>query len=187
MRYNVGQTVLFMYVNFIASEPRLGNLFYPWKDELVGVNFKKLTCKEHHRVPGDWDDEIKYDGYIFSETKDGKEELYNNQYPRASYGQTDDSANWMIIDHTTDDHHYYRDASKHMEIILRGIHDLKEREPEWSKALQEHFDNMVKLISEQGFDVKIEPVVFKKLDGTTESYPDILCCKLTQKEEVTNG
>lgn len=29
-----------------------------------------------------------------------------------------------------------------------------------------------------------EPVVFKKLDGTTKSYPDILCCKLTQKEEV---
>lgn len=184
MRYNVNQVVLFMHINFIPKELRMGNLFFPWKDELVGVSFKKLTCKEHHRVPGDWDDEIKYDGFIFSETKDGKEELYNNQYPRASYGQLDDSANWMIIDHTTDDYHWYRDAGKQLEIVLRGIKELKEREPEWAKALQEHLDDLIKRIGEQGFDVKIEPHVFKKLDGSTESYPDILSATITPKETV---
>jgi len=185
MRYTVGQVVLFLHIVFIPKELRMGGLYFPWADEFVGVKFKKLLCKEHHRVPGDWDDEIKYDGFIFSETVDGKEEIYHNQYPRASYGQLDDSGNWKIIDHTTDDFHFYQDAEKALETILRGVKELKEREPEWSKSLQEHFDQMVKLINEQGFDVKVGPVVFNKLDGTTESFPDILGVKLTQKEEVT--
>lgn len=183
MRYNVGQTVLFLNIVFIADGPRMGGLYYPWKDEFVGVKFKKLLCKEHHRVPGDWDDEVKYDGFIFSETIDGKEELYNNQYPRASYGQLDTSGDYKIIDHTTDDYYMFTDAEKALETILRGIPELKEREPEWSKALQEHYDQMVKLINEQGFDVEVKPLEMKKLDGTKESYPDILCAHVTEKQK----
>ena len=184
MRYNIGEVVLFVNLKFIPAKLRMGGLYFPWEDKLEAINIKKLICKEHHRVPGEWDDEIKYDGYIFSEVVDGNEVLFNNQYPRASYGQIDDSSNWTIMDHTTDDFCFYKDASKFLDTIQRGIKELKDSNPDWTEALQKHYDEVAKLIEDQGFSIKIEPIVFKKIGGGEDSYPDITHVVITQKEEV---
>lgn len=181
MRYSVGQIALYMFTEFVPKNLRFNNLYYPWEDELVKIHFKKLVCKEHHRVPGSWDDEVKYDGFIFSETVDGKETLFNNQYPRASYGQLDDSADWKIIDEH-EDFVCYQDAEKVLESLLRGVKELKDKEPDWAKSIQDHYDQLLKLIDEQGFNVVVKPHEFKRKYGTVDSYPDILSATITPKE-----
>lgn len=100
-RYSVGEVlyaVTFEYKNrrnrFSTSPP------FIWGDDETpaAIHFVKLTVTKHHRVPGDWDDEIKYDGY---ELVDAKGQGYTNQYPRASYGQLSDEGDrrfWLKID-----------------------------------------------------------------------------------------
>lgn len=182
MRYTIGQVVLFVHVNFIPNEFRMGNLYYPWTDKLIDISFKKLVCKEHHPISGDDYEDCQYDGFIFSEIKDNEEKLYfNNQYVQ-SYSVYDDSANWIIIDKTADEcYRIYRDAEKHLKIILQVINSLKDREPVWSKQLQKHLDDLIILINEQGFNVEIKPIELKKLDGAVESFPGILNVTITLK------
>ncbi len=61
------------------------------------VVFRVLEVIEHHRVSGDWDDEVKYDGYILRDVVDGL--LWTNQYPHASYGQVSDAADRIFMIH----------------------------------------------------------------------------------------
>lgn len=182
-RYTVGEEVLFINVKFTTEGLRLSPLYLPWKDKLEKIDIIKLTCKEHHRIPGDWDDEIQHDGFIFTGEVDGVERTYNNQYPRASYGQLDDSNNWRISDFTEDgDIVTYTDAGRMLSNINNGVRELKKSEPEYAKALQVHFDELVEMINKAGFDAKEEPVVFHKKDGGTESFPDVTHVVVTKKQ-----
>lgn len=58
------------------------------------INLIKLSVAEHHKVPNEWDEKAKpvkdCDGYLL---RDDNGLVYANQYPRASYGQTSDTAN----------------------------------------------------------------------------------------------
>lgn len=59
----------------------------------VSITFNKLVVTEHHKVQGEYDEkgaEPKYDGYLL---QDQEGNLFSNQYPRASYGQTSDEGN----------------------------------------------------------------------------------------------
>ena len=100
-RFSVGEKLLFTRIHFkydkdsnreIASN---AHCFNPVRDELIKIEGVILTVKEHHKVRLDYDQKDAtptYDGYILLDEKTG--ELYNNQYPYASYGQTSDTANW---------------------------------------------------------------------------------------------
>lgn len=105
--------------------------------EIKDVTFIEATCVHHEKVPCHWDTsenkELKYDGFLFDwNGLEGR-----NQYPNASYGQMDDSADGQInflnayskikpVDDIVKDDHYieYHLFTRHMENIERGIHQL---------------------------------------------------------------
>lgn len=201
MRYNVGQVNVFINVQFVPSSMRFGNLYLPWSDELKSIELIKLTCTEHHRVPGDWSDEVQYDGFRFVDEKGA---VWNNQYPRASYGQLDDSANWRVhpdfdgLKATLNDDQVREVLSKYMSVtdvtmylenILRGLGSLKseltdarkqdepsarrDELPVFIEAVQKHYDEVIELLKAQGVTATAAPRVFTRLDGT-EYESDIL-------------
>lgn len=58
--------------------------------DIKDLQFRLLTITEHHKVPGEWSDELECDGFI---AVDEAGQVWENQYPRASYGQLCDKAN----------------------------------------------------------------------------------------------
>lgn len=137
-RYSIGEVlyaVCFEYKNrrnrFSTSPP------FIWGDAETpaAIHFVKLTVTAHHRVPGDWDDEIKYDGY---ELVDDKGQVYTNQYPRASYGQLSDEGDrrfWLksekgVPDDLPKDFGLVREFWRNMEDGLKEV-----RLPEDLRAL----------------------------------------------------
>lgn len=129
---------------------------YPTTDldvEILDVTFIEATCVHHEKVPCHWDTsenkELKYDGFLFDwNGLEGR-----NQFPNASYGQMDDSADGQInflnayaktktIDEITNSDCYveYHLFTRHMENIERGLHQLSKATwdgaPEKLKALE---------------------------------------------------
>ena len=97
MRYNVQSIYFFIRIVFTAGSPRFGNLYLPWEDTLDKIQLMSATCIEHHKVPTEWDAEPSNDGFVFAETEgDSVGRQWHNQYPRASYGQLDDSNDYRI-------------------------------------------------------------------------------------------
>lgn len=105
--------------------------------EILDVKFIEATCVHHEKVPCHWDTsenkELKYDGFLFDwNGLEGR-----NQFPNASYGQMDDSADGMLnflnayyqtktVDEIIADDCYveYHLFTRHMENIERGLHQL---------------------------------------------------------------
>lgn len=178
MRYEVGQKYLFIDVKFTPAQLRMAYIYCPWEDTLESVTIKELTCAEHHRVPGEWDDEVKYDGYIFT---DDEANRWNNQYPRAAYGQLDTSNDQRIHRHPVVKGIVGRedmtDFSSYMETLLRGVRDLKKRAtepkdrdtPEW---LNKAADSLTKFYKD--LDEKLRAEFGRKAVnvGWTANYTD---------------
>lgn len=178
-RYNVGGAYLFINIDFTSVELRDDSLYYPWCDTLKNISIKKLLCKEHHRVPGDNGDEIQFDGFIFIE--DGKEKLYNNQYPRASYSHLNDSMNWKIIDHLDDVNIVYTDITLYLETVINGMHSFKTNgDSEKETLLRKHCEDIVKLVNEDGYNVDIKPFEFVGENGEIETRYDVLKVVITK-------
>lgn len=95
MRFEVGRNYVFMRVLF-TGRPRLMNRYIPWEDTLDSIQTINLTCKEHHKVPGEFSDERKFDGFIFEDAEGG---IWYNQYPNAHYGQLDDRMDYHAERH----------------------------------------------------------------------------------------
>lgn len=183
-RYTVGEKVLFMRVDFNRNRPAwTGVEYHPWEDELKGVSIIALKCKEHHVVPGDWDNKPQYDGFVFHDVQ-GR--IWNNQYPRASYGQLDDSGNYKVFpDDSVDLKERMYDVRFYLENILRWIKSFKDSESlsdnqadkeQAQKAiptLRDFFDK----INEQLKDFNVKAVniglTAKNKDGSTDHYPTI--------------
>lgn len=199
MRYNVGETTYFIYIDFEPSKPRFGNMYFPWEDKLNSLTVLPFVCKEHHRVAGDWDDEVKYDGYIFSDTEGND---WTNQYPRASYGQLSDDNNWRLWPTERSDIKdkpflHYTDISIFLENVLRGIKELKKRstdvnekdDPKWlinaAESLQKLFDDINNILKEK-YGVKAVNVghQFYFTDGrAAEHHRDIPDVKIVPKDQ----
>jgi len=196
MRYNVGQKYIFINIQFTAPAMCFGSTYLPWMDKLDGIELIELTCAEHRQVPGEWDDEIKYDGFRFRDTEN---RLWNNQWPRASYGQLDDSADrrakpdfdtWK--ENRTEDElrGIYRkymsttDVCTYLQNVERGIAKLAMDSAATVEhaALKAHFDEVIDLLAKQGVTATIVPKVWKSVDGTEKAYPDIKVVSLTFAE-----
>lgn len=119
MRYTVGKQYPFIIVQFertfirenaVLSTRRMTQdviTYYPFpsqhsSDKLINIVVKMLTCKEHHKVPSEWEPngEKKYDGFIFEDTEGN---TWRNQYPHASYGQVSDAADRRVWLHHADE------------------------------------------------------------------------------------
>lgn len=154
MRYTVGEKTAFIGIDFKPNSPRFGRLYHPWEDELLEVKILLLTCEQHHRVPGQWDNEIKYDGFIF---KDEEGRQWNNQYPQAVYGQISTDRDQMVSLADSDrevEIYEMTQLSTFLENVYRGIKKLPSVE---SKALQEFADTLIKKVKDElKMDVIVE-------------------------------
>lgn len=95
LRYNIGQKVLVLFYVLNGRVGFVNPLYMPWQDKLDELMVKVLTITEHHKVAWDQDpnSEAKYDGFLAVD-EDGQP--WGNQYPKASYGQLSDQANWYF-------------------------------------------------------------------------------------------
>lgn len=106
MRYQIGQQVLAMYVNYTRRGPnvnvRMNPNPFPWVDTLDHMKLAVLEVKTHKQVPWDQDPtrEPKYDGYTLDVVTSNfvvpQELVFYNQYPSASYGQISTDQDWRF-------------------------------------------------------------------------------------------
>lgn len=143
MRYAVNQVVPVIKIEFDMAVERFIPLYCPWEgDKLKQILIKQLVVSEHHKVSWDQDPdgEKKYDGYVLTDKVDSSR--WTNQYPRASYGQIDTSCDYRFYKEDADLFDYYVDGMQQLEIIHRGIQQLKTQKPEWSEMLTIHFNEV---------------------------------------------
>ena len=197
-RYSVGEEIyacVFVYNDRIStSQP-----YMMWSNETpTDIKFIKLTVKEHHKVPGEWDDEVKYDGYILA-ADDGT--IFTNQYPRAEYGQVSDHG----------DRIFNIDFRGKTEADFKAMFDNEAKVPYEYVLIHEVFTPMFKAVTldkeklSDGLGVKLSmlinhfkdnftkqfpdmelvtaPHIFKMKDGTESSYPHILETTVVKKEK----
>ena len=100
MRYEVNQFYPFIFFHGRYFSDRTENdpfiMSYTGSELTKHVELKILKCIEHHKVRGDYDKEDmepQYDGFVFLDQEGIR---WYNQYPRASYGQTNDAANGVV-------------------------------------------------------------------------------------------
>ena len=196
-RYSIGEEIyacVFVYSDRIStSQPYMMRSIETPTD----IKFIKLTVKEHHKVPGDYDDEVKYDGYILA-ADDGT--IFTNQYPRASYGQLSDRDDRIFhIDFRGKTEEDFKKMFKNKtkvpyEYVL--IHEVftpmfkavnlnKDRLSDELGAklsmLINHFkDNFAKMFPDM--ELATAPHIFKGKDGIESSYPSILKTTVVKKE-----
>ncbi len=176
MRYEVGTPYPFLRIDFKPSEARFSMLYLPWTDTLNAILLINLDCVEHHRVPGEWDDEIQYDGFIFARTlEDGTVERWVNQYPKAAYSQTSTEADWVVTQKEfipDTDLGDYTAAHVVLERILRGVRDFSPgsgcENEECKTALEKHFQELVETLNDAGWNVINQPRVRRYTDGRPE-------------------
>lgn len=121
MRYEIGQELFVINFVFQSNIDRQVSGIYHVpllfdNEQPINVNILKLTVSEHHKVPNEWDTENKLDcdGFMLR-ADDGT--VYANQYPRASYGQTSDTANRRF------NRHQREDAADTKELIALFLKD----------------------------------------------------------------
>ena len=197
-RYSIGEEIyacVFVHNDRIST----GQPYMEWSNETpTDIKFIKLTVKEHHKVPGEYDDEVKYDGYILA-ADDGK--IFTNQYPRAGYGQISDRGDRIF-------HIDFRGKTKD---DFRKMRENETKEPHEYVLIDEVFTPMIKAVTldkeklSDGLGVKLSmlinhfkdnfakqfpdmelvtaPHIFKLNDGTESSYPHILETKVVKKEK----
>lgn len=182
MRFQVNEVLPVVAIIFAGVDDSTNLMFhpyYPWFDmfsKIERIEFEHLTVTEHHRVRNEWapkDAEPDCDGFILKSSKD---EIWHNQYPYASYGQTSDAADRMFDRHLEEGEFVqwydknknvpcqYRLLSDYMVNIKRGIWQREEQtnlnaeELAHTEALSKHLQDLCDSY-EQQFGKK---VVFDK-------------------------
>lgn len=197
-RYSIGEEIyacVFVYGDRISTNQP----YMMWSNETpTDIKFIKLTIKEHHKVPGDYDEEIKYDGYILA-ADDGT--IFTNQYPRASYGQVSDRGDRIfhidfrgkteedfkkMVDNEVKVPHEYVIINEVFTPMVRAVTLNKDKLSDGLgvklSLLINHFkDNFAKLFPDM--ELVTAPLIFKGKDGIESSYPNILETTIVKKEK----
>lgn len=105
LRYIPGQDYAFLHCKFRRSHKQTNGMLamgmaiqlgtyrpYDVHHHLLNLEVVKLRCVDHHKVPWDQDPygALKHDGFVFESYEEPVKRWFN-QYPRACYGQIDDS------------------------------------------------------------------------------------------------
>lgn len=177
MRYNIGEIIPVIAIVYANVPPARNLMFHPYRPWLSTVidhiEFDHLKVIEHHKVRCEWDGldaEKTHDGFLLVSSK-GHEMA--NQYPVASYGQIDDSANRLFKRHFVDGDQFkhwfetnpnvpsqYRLLNAYIDDLKQGIDEreqetgLTEEDKRVTEALKEHLDAVIAQY-EQEFDKKI--------------------------------
>lgn len=163
-RFRLSSNMLFIHLNFTMKNLRFWSLYLPWEDDLHSIDILEVECVEHHKVAWDQDpdQEKKYDGFVF---KDGQGRPWHNQYPRASYGQLDDSQNWTVRpgwEDLADDEARmsYTDLGIFLDRVWRGIADFDEGgdacAPKKHASMLEFFNKILEKVLALGYNVLVE-------------------------------
>lgn len=173
MRYQIGQKI--PVISFLLKGERPDGSTYerpavhymPWDEQVVSSEIVYLTVKEHHKVPNAYDQsgELSCDGYIL-ETGEG--ERWFNQYPRASYGQLDDSGDRHFHRENWKDYKYrhYVALFHYMENLLRGEAQLISDKPDWANMLRTQYEELKKRYEElTGYVIVYEPSYLTGFNG----------------------
>jgi len=175
MRFELNQKYPFVCVKFATAHRQFlqgmgASIFQPWEHKLLDVEVKMLTCVEHHKVPNEWDastpPKLDCDGFIFLDEETNVR--WSNQYPRASYGQTTDTAD-RIVDRMFPDDTDYKALPGDMVLVMElATYRLEQIE----SGLRNAHDVIKKL--EAGVDVdKYLPVeVIRSNQGPLENFRD---------------
>jgi hypothetical protein len=159
MRFEVGQIVPFAKVSF---HPRadvdqfhagLCRLFHPDLHVLDRIEVKLLEVAAHHKVPSEWDENPEHDGFVLREV--GSDQMWHNQYPRAVYGQLDDSYDRIVVrkhDHVTPEEcsameaaelehllEKWSTAQSMLETIYRALHGREHERIDLAEDSREQF------------------------------------------------
>lgn len=175
MRYEQNTVYPFIQLNFTykngtsASVGR-GSTFLPWLDTLNTMSIVDLTCVEHHKVPNCHDPlgERVHDGFVLVDSENNR---WNNQYPRASYGQLSTAADESVNSKIGDSFVYMLDTSSYLESIHRGVVELKAAEKQsQAESLEQHLNAVVRLVEDAGWTYSATPLVLdgKVLTGWTD-------------------
>lgn len=197
-RYSVGEEIyacVFVYGDRIST----GQPYMMFNQNTpTDIKFIKLTVKEHHRVPGEWDDEVKYDGYILA-ADDGT--IFTNQYPRAVYGQVSNRGDRIfhidfrgktkadfkaMFDNEVNVPHEYVMINEVFTPMFKAVTQDKDKLPDGMgvklSMLINHFEGN---FAKQFPDMRLvsQPHIFKHTDGSESSYPHILETVVVKKEK----
>ena len=149
-------------------------------------------------MPGDYDEEVKYDGYILA-ADDGT--IFTNQYPRASYGQVSDRGDRIfhidfrgkteedfkkMFDNEAKVPHEYVIINEVFTPMVKAVTLGKDKLPDELgvklSMLINHFkDNFTKQFPDM--ELVTAPLIFKGKDGIESSYPNILETTVVKKEK----
>lgn len=161
LRFNVGQSYLFIYIDFTQNSPRFGGTYVPWLDTLNKIEVVELKCAEHHKVRYEFDEadaKKKYDGFIFANAEGV---VYHNQYPVASYGQLDDSGDRQVRPakfNEEDPFLSYELATYRLGEIYNAIHKDKAQFTEsQAAALQQLYDQITEQVIALGYEIDVSP------------------------------
>lgn len=175
MRYETNVVYPFIRLNFTYSNGNSASLgrgvtFLPWLDACTTMAIVDLTCIEHHKVPSCHDpmDELVHDGFVLTDAENNR---WNNQYPRASYGQLSTAADEAVSSKIGDTFVHMRDAATYLAQLHRGIVELQAAErPVQAASLEEHLKEVVDLVEAAGWTYLAQPMQFdgERLDGWTD-------------------
>lgn len=152
MRFNVGEKLFFVRVDYKPGEASFFNTLYmPWRgDTLNSIKVIQLEVIEHHKVPWDQDpkDEPRYDGFVMKEvTKDGHGDIFHNQYPDACYGQLDDTNDRVVFRQPYCEEEFW---GARFTLLSSYLEKIKQQEqpapntPEDRRLPKEHIEMLVK-------------------------------------------
>lgn len=197
MRYNVGDTLFFVKIDFTPSESNaLGSsLYMPWKgDKLNEIKIIKLKVTEHHKVAWEHDpnDKLEHDGYVLREIVKINDQsaiygdTYHNQYPVASYGQMDNSFDRIVFRKDCSNDEFWgprfvllTHALKHLRQAETPKADDPHALPETHrKMLEAHRMEIEEVFRSQfAMTVTYRPLVVRHADGHRKAVAKLLQAK----------
>jgi hypothetical protein len=169
MRYAIGDKIV--AICFKLSDPGMWNYSYSVQDleQIAGLEIVTLTVKEHHKVGWEHRPLIKeYDGFVLA---DESGNVWHNQYPNASYGQMDDSHDYvfdnitylekMIAEDTHDLPYEYVDLSRYLSSLRGEIHrQEKHNKKEVVERLNTVLNYILDVVTQQGYTVSFGQLMF---------------------------
>lgn len=197
MRYQIGQVVPVVAFNVGTRYGIVRPL--PWRDNIAEIRIKLLTVKEHHRAPEYWDtaNVLAHDGFIL---EDSEGRVWHNQFPKASYGQLDCSADFLFRQASVDSDSqpddkgwFYRDLLDFLEDLLRGAKLLgsetsdstkSPEEKQYSRLLTELFNEVSEKYTKQsGNRIAFTKAVLSTAHGDVE-LDDFFTCRIVKASEA---
>jgi hypothetical protein len=189
-RYSVGEKIYGISFQYESQSGKNRGYRQPFifgeLEKPSQIDIVELTVTEHHKVSSDWDEQDKknYDGY---KLQDDKGQVWHNQYPTASYGQTTDTADRMFEIHVTDrceiekllkgtePWQVYSVTSLYTD-IARGVDELVKPDNRRKTDDEAWYDKRLELLKELKSDIENKMkelgLVFKTV-AIWDKHPDI--------------